>query len=352
MTGDADARWMKRALRLAARGLGRTSPNPMVGALVVKRGRLVGEGYHRQVGGPHAEIWALRQAGAKAGGATMYVTLEPCCHHGRTAPCTDALIRARLARVVVACLDPDKRVSGRGIHLLRKAGIDVEVDVLQDDARRLNAPYFKHTTTGLPLVSLKAAMSLDGKIATAKGESKWITGERARAAAHRLRAIHDAVLVGVGTVLADDPSLTVRSARGRTPLRIVLTADERPPIIAVTRRAPRNRIDSLQRAGAEVWTAASRRGAVYLPSLLRRLAENEVQSVMVEGGGTVAESALAAGLADRVYFFVAPRIIGGAEAPTPVEGAGVSRLSETWRLASVQVRRVGEDLLITGEVVH
>jgi len=365
MTLDADTRWMRRALRLALRGQGRTSPNPMVGAVIVKAGQLIGQGHHRQVGGPHAEIWALRDAGEKARGATIYVTLEPCSHHGRTPPCTDALIQAGLARVIAAVEDPNPQVSGNGVRKLQEAGIEVEVGLLGDEARRLNAPYFKHTTTGLPLVSLKAAMSLDGKIATSTGESQWITGDKARALGHRLRAIHDAVLAGVGTVLADDPKLTVRNARGRTPLRVIvdsrartpadaalLTADNIAPIIAVTPEAPKKRLAALRKAGAEIWEMPSRGGQVDLRALMQRLGEREVQSVLVESGGTLTAGLLDADLADRVYFFVAPRIIGGAEAPGPVGGSGVAKLAEAWRLENMRVRRVGEDVLIIGDIAH
>jgi len=365
MSGNDDARRMRRALKLAARGRAKTAPNPMVGAVIVKRGRVVGEGYHRRAGGPHAEVWALRDAGQAARGAAIYVTLEPCSYHGRTPPCTEALIEAGLRRVVVACTDPNPLVNGKGIRRLRRAGIEVAVGVLAREARALNAAYCKHVTTGLPLVSLKAAMSLDGKIATASRESKWITGERARTEAHRLRARHDAVLTGVETVLADDPELTVRMSRGSTPLRVVvdsrartpatarlLTADGRPPVIAVTRQAPQTRIRRLERAGAEIWVIGSRAGKVNLRSLMKRLGRRGIQSVLVEAGGTLAAGALAARLVDRVYFFVAPRLIGGADALTPVEGVGVQQLSQAWRLERVRVRRLGEDLLITGELAN
>jgi len=378
MTPLDDARWMRRALRLAARGRGHVSPNPMVGAVVVKRGRVVGEGYHREVGGPHAEVHALRDAGAKARGATVYLTLEPCCHHGRTPPCTEALIAAGVARVVAAVGDPDPRVSGQGVKVLRKAGIEVEVGVLESDAWRLNEAYFKRVTTGLPFVSLKAAMSLDGKIASATGESKWITGEKARALGHRLRAEHDAVLTGVETVLADDPELTVRLARGRDPLRVVAdsrartpaTARVLPAIIAVTDRAPAKRVNALLAAGAEVWTLPAREGEVRagsaepalslpkgvsparvdLEALLRRLAERGVQSVLLEAGGTLAAAALAADLVDRLYLFVAPCLLGGAQARTPIEGPGAPRLEDCWRVKNLRTRRVGEEVLITGDL--
>jgi len=358
-----DAFWMRRALRLAARGRGRVSPNPMVGAVIVARGRLLGEGYHRVVGGPHAEVWALRAAGRVAKGATAYVSLEPCCHRGRTPPCTDALVAAGVARVVAATLDPDPRVAGKGVKQLRQCGVQVEVGVLEEQARRLNEGYVKRTTTGLPFVALKAAMSLDGKIATAAGESKWITGEPARAAGHRLRAAHDAVVVGVQTVLADDPELTVRMTRGRGPLRVVVDSRGRtpvtarllrrgdsPPLIALTAKAPPARQRALERAGAEVWVVPSARARVDLRALLVRLGERGANTVLVEGGGTLAAAALAAGLVDRVYFFMAPLIIGGAKALTPVEGEGVRRLAQAWRIQEMRARRIGEDLLITGDV--
>lgn len=395
---------MGRALRLAARGAGRTSPNPMVGAVIVTDGRMVGEGHHKQVGGPHAEVYALKEAGEAARGATMYVTLEPCSHFGRTPPCTDAVIAAGIRTVVAAMLDPNPKVNGKGVQLLREAGIEVEIGLLEQEAQELNAAYIKHTTTGLPLVSLKAAMSLDGKIATRTGESKWITGERARRFAHKLRATHDAIMVGIGTVLADDPRLTVRGEEGkrrrgeeeRAPLRVVvdsmartpptgalLSADKRPPVIAVTEAAPQERVEALRAAGAEVWViphplspsprlergnaphplapsppldyargAQAERGSVDLVAVLRRLGEQQVQSVLVEGGGTLASAALAAGLVDRVYFFVAPLIIGGASAHTAVDGEGVARLAEAWRISNMKVRRIGEDVLIAGGIAR
>jgi len=363
MSSRQHARWMRRALRLAARGRGWVSPNPMVGAVIVKGGRVVAEGYHRRVGGPHAEGLALGVARGVARGATLYVNLEPCCHHGHTPPCTEALIAAGLARVVAACVDPDPRAQGRGVRQLREAGIEVEVGLLEAEARRLNEAYFKRLGTGFPFVSLKAAMSLDGKIATAAGESRWITGEKARAWGHRLRASHDVVLTGVATVLADDPELTVRLVRGRTPLRVVvdskartpararlLTADDRPPVVAVTEQAPGARRRRLEQAGASMWVMPSREGRVDLEALMKRLVAAGSQSVLLEGGGRLAASALAAGLVDRVYFLIAPMLIGGAGAPTPVDGTGVGRLAEAWRLSSVRVRRVGEEVLITGDL--
>jgi len=364
MSGPEDARWMRRALRLAGRGRGWTSPNPMVGAVVVRRGEDVGEGYYQKVGARHAEALALERAGEGARGATVYVTLEPHSYQSRNPPCTDALVAAGVARVVVASLDPNPQVNGEGVRQLRRAGIEVEVGLLEEAARELNAGYAKRVKTGLPLVALKAAMSLDGKIATASGESKWITGERARAYGHRLRASHDAVVVGLGTVLADDPELTVRQARGRDPLRVVvdsrartpesarlLASGDRPAVIAVTEAAPAARRRRLAKAGAEVWVVPAASDGVEVRALLGRVAEAGVNSVLVEGGGKLAASALAAGVVDRVYFFVAPLIIGGEGARTAVEGEGARRLAEAWRLRNLRVRRVGEDLLITAEVL-
>jgi diaminohydroxyphosphoribosylaminopyrimidine deaminase/5-amino-6-(5-phosphoribosylamino)uracil reductase len=337
----------------------------MVGAVVVAGDQVVGEGFHREVGGPHAEIWALREAAGRARGATMYVTLEPCAHQGRTPPCVNALIAAGIGRVVAAVPDPNPLVNGKGLQALQEAGVQTEVGLLEEHARRLNAAYFKHTTTGLPLVSLKAAMTLDGKIATTSGESRWITGERARKLAHRLRAAHDAVLVGVGTVIADKPKLTVRHVRGRTPLRVVadseartptdsplLSADQIPPIIAVTEAAPRERVNHLKSAGAETWVMSSGGCGVDLGALMHRLGERQVQSVLVEGGGTVAAALLESDLVDRVYFFLAPKLIGGKAAPSPVDGAGVEKLADAWRLTGMRVRRIGEDILISGDIVR
>jgi diaminohydroxyphosphoribosylaminopyrimidine deaminase/5-amino-6-(5-phosphoribosylamino)uracil reductase len=337
----------------------------MVGAVIVAGDRVVGEGYHREVGGPHAEIWALQEAGGEARGATLYVTLEPCAHEGRTPPCVDALTAAGIDRVVAAVLDPNPQVNGKGMKALEEAGVRAELGPLEEEARQLNTAYFKHTLTGLPLVSLKAAMSLDGKIATASGESRWITGERARREAHRLRAAHDAVLVGVGTVIADRPRLTVRHVRGRTPLRVVadseartptdsplLTADEMPPIIAVTEAAPRERVDRLKSAGAETWVMSSGSCGVDLGALMQRLGERQVQSVLAEGGGTVAATLLESDLVDRVYFFIAPKLIGGKAAPSPVDGAGVDKLADAWRLKRMRAGRIGEDILISGDIAR
>jgi len=355
----SDAFWMRRALQLAAVARGRTSPNPMVGAVVVRDGVEVGSGYHRGPGAAHAEVEALRRAGARARGATLYVNLEPCDHHGRTPPCTDAILAAGVRRVVVAVEDPDPRVRGRGIRRLRQAGVQVEVGVLEGEARRLNAAYVKHRTTGLPWVTAKWAMSLDGRIATRTGASRWITGPQAREYAHRLRDRHDAVMVGVGTALKDDPALTCRVPGGR----VVLDCRQRLPpharmrreggsavVVATTPGADPARADQVRGAGAEVWVCEPEGGRVSLRDLLGRLADRGVLSVLVEGGAALHASLLEAGLVDRVVALLAPVLVGGEAALPPVGGTGVAELSRALRLENVVVRRFGQDVCVEGEV--
>ncbi|MDQ7858269.1 MAG: bifunctional diaminohydroxyphosphoribosylaminopyrimidine deaminase/5-amino-6-(5-phosphoribosylamino)uracil reductase RibD [Armatimonadota bacterium] len=364
-----DIAMMQEALALAQRAAGRTSPNPLVGAVVVADGRVVGRGFHARAGEPHAEVVALREAGGRARGATVYVTLEPCDHAGRTGPCTDALLAAGIRRVVVAMLDPDTTVDGRGVARLRGAGVTVDVGVLEHEARRTNAFYVKHRRTGLPFVTLKWAMSLDGKIGAARGSATAITGEAARRYAHELRNTHDAVLVGVGTVLADDPLLTCRLPPDavpapRNPLRIVVDSHlrtpvsarvvtgvaEAPTLIATTAAAPAARIDAMRRAGVEVLVADGAGGRVDLRALLEALGRRGLLSVLVEGGGTVNAAALEAGLVDRVIALVAPRLIGGAGAPTPLDGAGPAGVAGARRLRELRVARLGDDLALEGDL--
>ena len=363
---EEDRRWMRRALALAARARGRTSPNPMVGAVLVRDGRIVGEGYHRRAGAPHAEVEALRLAGSRARGATLYVTLEPCSHYGRTPPCTAALIQAGVRKVVAAMLDPDPRVRGRGLAALRAAGIEVAAGLGEGEARRLNEAYIVHRLLGRPMVTLKYAMTLDGRIATASGDARWVTGERARRFVHRLRDAVDAIAVGVGTVLADDPLLTTRLPRGgRDPIRIVLDSLARTPPsarvvrvarsspaptwIAVTPAAPQERLQALRAAGAEILRLpAGPDGRVHLPALLAELARRGVLHLLVEGGAAVHGAFFSAGLADRVLAFVAPKIVGGTRAPGPVGGEGAARMAGAVALTGVACRRVGEDWLISG----
>jgi diaminohydroxyphosphoribosylaminopyrimidine deaminase/5-amino-6-(5-phosphoribosylamino)uracil reductase len=356
---------MGRALCLAAEGVGRTSPNPMVGAVLVKDERVVGEGAHLRAGGPHAEVVALEAAGAAAEGATCYVTLEPCAHFGRTPPCADALVRAGVARVVAACRDPYHEVAGRGVARLQAAGVQVTVGVREAEARALNRAFFCAVTEGRPHVTLKAAMTLDGKIAAADGASRWITGEAARLEAHRLRFAADAVLVGVGTVLADDPRLTVRHAGlpPKEPLRVVADSRLRTPpearilsagdptrvVLACVAPAPAGPAAALRARGAHVLELPGDGGRVDLRALLGALRALDVIAVLVEGGGELGGALAEASLVDRVAFFLAPRLLGGRDAPGALGGRGRA-LKESLALVGLTTRRLGDDLLVEADV--
>ena len=361
---DFDEQLMARAISLARNGLGRTSPNPLVGAVIVRDGRIVAEGWHRKAGTPHAEIHALNMAGELARGATVYVSLEPCAHYGRTGPCARALVEAGVSRVVVAMTDPNPKVAGKGIAILQEAGIEVTTGVLEQEARQLNEVFLKWMTTGLPFVALKTAMTLDGKIATAAGQSQWITNEASRYETHRLRDVYDGILVGINTALADNPALTTRLKEypGRNPVRIVVDSRARLPlesklvtdgaartIVAVTAGAPADRLEALRSAGAEVIVAGSG-DQVDMHSLMEQLGAMKISSVLVEGGGSVNFSLLQAGLVDRVYAFIAPKLVGGRDALTPVEGEGFQELDRAVELENIQLRQLGSDVLLTGIV--
>ena len=361
---DFDEQMMARAISLARNGLGRTSPNPLVGAVIVRDGRIVAEGWHRKAGTPHAEIHALNMAGELARGATVYVSLEPCAHYGRTGPCARALVEAGVSRVVVAMTDPNPKVAGKGIAILQEAGIEVTTGVLEQEARQLNEVFLKWMTTGLPFVALKTAMTLDGKIATAAGQSQWITNEASRYETHRLRDIYDGILVGINTALADNPSLTTRlkEYQGRNPVRIVVDSRARLPltaklvtdgaartIVAVTEQAPAERVEALRSAGVEIIVAGSS-NHVDMQSLMEQLGAMKISSVLVEGGGSVNFSLLQAGLVDRVYAFIAPKLVGGRDALTPVEGEGFQELDRAVELENIQLRQLGSDVLLTGIV--
>ena len=361
---DFDEQMMARAISLARNGLGRTSPNPLVGAVIVRDGRIVAEGWHRKAGTPHAEIHALNMAGELARGATVYVSLEPCAHYGRTGPCAKALVEAGVSRVVVAMMDPNPKVAGKGIAILQEAGIEVTTGVLEQEARQLNEVFLKWMTTGLPFVALKTAMTLDGKIATAAGQSQWITNEASRYETHRLRDIYDGILVGINTALADNPSLTTRlkEYQGRNPVRIVVDSRARLPltaklvtdgaartIVAVTEQAPAERVEALRSAGVEIIVAGSS-NHVDMQSLMEQLGAMKISSVLVEGGGSVNFSLLQAGLVDRVYAFIAPKLVGGRDALTPVEGEGFQELDRAVELENIQLRQLGSDVLLTGIV--
>ena len=355
---ENDAVFMRQALDLAARGIGRTSPNPMVGSVVVRDGVVLGEGYYRENGGRHAEPQALEEAGDRARGATMYVTLEPCCHQGRTPPCTDAIIASGIAHVHVAMADPDGRVSGKGVERLRAAGIAVETGLLEADARELNAAYVRHRETGQPFVLLKLAQTLDGRIATRNGHSKWITGEGARERVHLMRSRADAVLVGIDTVLADDPRLTVRHVDGRQPRRIVLDSRGRTPLdarvlngeapatVCVTDAVSADRIEELEGTGAEVLVLPGGDGSIPITPLKSALGKAGIVTLMVEGGSRVAASFLRERAVDRIACFVAPRILG-AGIPS-IADLALDDLSKAIQLNDTQVEQLGGDLLVTG----
>jgi diaminohydroxyphosphoribosylaminopyrimidine deaminase/5-amino-6-(5-phosphoribosylamino)uracil reductase len=366
-TGDET--YMREALTLAAKGAGMASPNPMVGAVVVAGGRVVGRGYHPKPGEPHAEIFALREAGARARGATLYTTLEPCAHTGRTGPCTEAIVAAGVRRVVTAMVDPDAQVRGAGLARLREAGVETAVGAGEAEARRLNEAYIKHRTTGLPFVTAKWAMTLDGRIATRTGDSRWISNDASRAHVHRIRAVSDAVLVGVGTVLRDDPALTARTgdavpgggpadrprrvvldSRLRTPRGArVLARDGIPVIVATTRASSPDARRALEERGVEVLVCDGADERVDLSGLLRELGARGVLSLLVEGGAAVHGAFMEAGLVDKALVYVAPAVVGGG-GPGPTAGAGVAAMADARRLRAVEVHRFGGDVLIEAYV--
>lgn len=356
-----DERWMRRALRLAARARGRTAPNPMVGAVVVSDGRVVGEGWHHRAGEPHAEVLAFAQAGTAAAGGTLYVTLEPCCHYGRTPPCTQGVLASGVQRVVMAMLDPFPKVAGGGHRLLREAGLEVESGVLENEARTLNRGYLQAVEHQRPWFTLKIAMTLDGKIATRTGDSRWVTGEAARRHVHRLRNWNDAVLIGSGTALADDPQLTARLPGGRNPVRVVVDTRGRltgRSVLAATACDVRTLVavgpdvdgTSLERCGVEVLHLPLRGRHVDLVVLARALASRGLHSVLCEGGALLGGALMDAGLVDEVVWFVAPKLVGGIEAPGPLGGGGVEKMNDALRLDQMRVRRFGEDLAVSGYV--
>jgi diaminohydroxyphosphoribosylaminopyrimidine deaminase/5-amino-6-(5-phosphoribosylamino)uracil reductase len=356
-----DEIFMEKALMLARRGLGKTSPNPMVGAMVVKGRKILGKGYHRRYGGAHAEVNALRNAKANVKGASMYVTLEPCCHHGWTPPCVDALMEAGIGRVVIGTPDPNPRVNGKGIQDLLNNGIPVKVGVLEERCRELNEAYFKYVQTGIPFITLKFAQSLDGRIATKTGNSRWISSPGTLRLAHKLRSTHDGVLVGVGTVLVDDPSLTVRLVKGRNPQRIIVDGRLRIPLtakilhdegvnktsIVATEGANRKKAQSLKNLGVEIlWAPKNRWGEIDMEDLLGTLGRMGITSVLVEGGATVITSFLRERLADKVVIIMAPKLIGeGIEAVGNLE---IRDIHEALQISRMKTRRLGDDIVIEG----
>ncbi len=362
---------MLRALELAERGRGMVEPNPMVGALVVKDGNVLAEGWHERFGGPHAEVIALDRTSASGGqakGATLYVTLEPCAHFGKTPPCVEKIISSGIRKVVFPLIDPNPLTSGKGRQGLLEAGIEVVEGVLREESKKLNAPFFKLMTTGMPYVIAKWAMSLDGKTATHTGDSRWVSSKESREYVHKVRSQVDAVVVGINTVLRDDPLLTSRIAGGirlRRTKRIVLDSQARLPmdckllksleesevIIATTTSAPEEKVEALKKAGGEVLILKGDERGVDPAEVLKVLGQRQYTNVLLEGGGALTASFFEKGLVDRVMVFISPKIIGGEEAKSPVGGKGVASVKESVRLKEIQITRFAEDVLIEGEIL-
>ena len=358
-----DRKFMRRAIELAKKGEGFTSPNPMVGAVIVKDGCIIGEGYHERYGGLHAERNALASVTESPKGAVIYVTLEPCCHYGKQPPCVDAILEAGIARVVTGSDDPNPLVAGKGFKRLIEHGVEVTTHVEKEACDALNPVFFHYIQTGIPYVAMKYAMTMDGKIAAYTGQSKWITGEEARAFVQKLRHRYTGIMAGAGTVLADDPRLTCRIPGARQPVRIICdtrlripsdanvveTAKEIPTILATCQADP-DRIRPFEEKGCQVLTLPEEDGHVDLRALMRELGKRQIDSILLEGGGTLNWSALKSGIVQKVYCFTAPKLFGGIDARTPVEGRGVASPGEAFSLTHLKVTQVGEDLLIEGEV--
>lgn len=358
--------YMRLAIELAKKGAGYTSPNPLVGAVLVKDGRVIGRGYHAHYGELHAERAALldcKNYGENPEGALMYVTLEPCCHYGKQPPCTDAVIESKIAKVFVGSADPNPQVAGKGIARLRASGIEVVTGVLQRECDALNPIFFHYITKKLPYVAVKYAMTFDGKIATASGASKWITGEAARKRVHYLRSRYSAIITGVGTVLADNPLLTAHG-EGKNPVRIVVDTHAKTPLesnlvktarevqtIIATCEAAGEKLEALKAAGCKVWTIAEKDGMVDLRELLVKLAGEKIDSVFVEAGGSLVYSFFETECVQKVYAFIAPKVFGGAEAKTPVEGKGIHNIADAYEFKNCSAEKIGEDVLLEADVI-
>lgn len=359
-----DEKYMRLAMQLAGNAIGRTSPNPLVGAVIVKDNRVVGCGWHRKAGTPHAEVHALNQAGELAQGADVYVTLEPCAHYGKTPPCSKALVEAKVKNVYGGLLDVNPKVAGKGFKILEDAGIHVEYGFLQDELRKQNEVFFKWIEHKKPFIVLKAAMTLDGKIATATGQSKWITNETSRAYGYKLRDIYDGIMVGINTVIEDNPMLTARVDGGKNPIRIVVDSSLKidinanvvqdksaKTIVATTDKADKDKILKLQAQDVDVIVVdKDGNDKVDIEKLLDILGQQNICSILVEGGATLSGSFVAKKLVDKVYFFIAPKIVGGKEAKTPVAGIGILNLQEALALKDIQIEKLEEDILIIGRV--
>ena len=360
-----EEKYMKSALQLARRGAGKTSPNPMVGAIIVKNGTIIGRGFHKLCGGHHAEINALNNCTTNPWGSEVYINLEPCCHYGKTPPCTNALIKAGIKKIFIGMQDPNPEVSGRGVAQLTQAGIEVHVAILEKECRCLNEAFIKHITTGLPFVTLKSALTLDGKTSTHSGHSKWITSEDSRKLTHKLRAETDAVMVGVGTVIADDPLLTVRLYRktSKNPLRIILDTSLRIPlacralkpdlapktIIATSSKmAASKKAGAIRSKGAKIVKVSVQRNKVDIKKLIETLGQMSISSILIEGGPHINESSLDSGIVDKIMFFYAPEIMGGQNSRSIVSGKGPEKVYDSKTVHDISIKKVGRDFLITG----
>lgn len=361
-----ESQYMERALTLAKLGWGKTRPNPLVGAVIVKEGKIIAEGYHHYFGGDHAEVDALKKIEFAAEGATMYVSLEPCSHYGKTPPCVEAIIKSKVKKVVVALQDPNPQVAGKGIKILRENGIEVISGVLEEEARKLNEIFIKYITTSKPFCILKTAMTLDGKIATYSRDSKWITEEDAREYVHHIRDRVAGIMVGISTVLADDPQLNTRipdrevsqpariivDSKLRIPLdsKVVKTAKQQPTLVATTYKASKEKIEELAEAGVEILLVEEEKEKVSLEDLMLRLGKRKIDSILLEGGGTLNYSALEAGIVDKVMSFISPKIIGGRDAITPVEGTGKYLIKEAFIVEDIALQKFEKDILIEGYI--
>jgi diaminohydroxyphosphoribosylaminopyrimidine deaminase/5-amino-6-(5-phosphoribosylamino)uracil reductase len=363
MKKNDDIHYMQRALDLARKGMGRTNPNPMVGAVIVKNGQIIAEGYHKKAGTPHAEIHALNAAGQDALFSTIYVSLEPCSHHGRTPPCADALVNAGIKRAVIASLDPNPQVSGRGLKILQDAGIETEVGVLEKEALKLNEVFFKYITSKRPFISLKTAVTLDGKIASWNGDSRWISNPASRKYVHNLRNVYDGIMVGIGTVLADDPMLNTRLDIDdkRDPLRIIIDGDlelpleskivkssrEQKTLVFTSRINNHSKAAQLQDAGIEIIELGGNPQKLAVKKALEILGEREVCSILLEGGAELNAYMIEHKLINKVYWFIAPKIIGGRNSPSPIAGQGIELMDNALCLHNVDMQRIQDDILIT-----
>jgi diaminohydroxyphosphoribosylaminopyrimidine deaminase / 5-amino-6-(5-phosphoribosylamino)uracil reductase len=359
-----DDHFMREAIRLARKGIGKTSPNPIVGAVIVRNGKIIGRGYHKKYGDWHAEINAIKDANCSVKGATIYITLEPCCHYGNTPPCVETLIKEKTGRIVVGTLDPNPMVNGKGIKILRLKSVKVDVGILEDECLELNEHYFKFIKSGIPYVTVKYAQTLDGRIATKMGNSQWISSEALRTYVHRLRAVNDCIMVGVGTVIADDPQLTVRYVKGHNPLRIIVDSKLRIPLrssvlkdnnshlttIATTSKAPAKKMAIIKKLGVEVLVVKKdKNGTVNLRGLLRELGKRGITSVMVEGGADIITSLLKANLVDKMVILTAPKIMGkGLEA---IGDLGVCKVKDAIKFSSFRTMRKGDDFVFEGTVL-